>query len=145
VINKFNNCGVQYLVVGGFAVNIYGFMRSTGDLDLWIGNDEENLLNTKNALQTMNYPEEDILDAIQELRMNQNINLIQDKYLKVELISFLSSSIDFQNVYNRREIKKFFGMGIPVISFDDLCDLKIKSGRAKDLMDVKELKRIRNK
>ena len=27
---------VQYLVVGGYAVNLYGYIRTTGDIDLWI-------------------------------------------------------------------------------------------------------------
>jgi len=27
---------VKYLIVGGMAVNYYGYHRSTGDLDLWV-------------------------------------------------------------------------------------------------------------
>jgi hypothetical protein len=27
---------VEYLVVGGMAVNFYGYHRSTGDLDIWV-------------------------------------------------------------------------------------------------------------
>lgn len=33
---KLNEHGVQYLLVGGFAVNAYGHARNTGDLDLWV-------------------------------------------------------------------------------------------------------------
>jgi len=28
--------GVEYLVVGGYAVGYYGYPRATGDLDIWI-------------------------------------------------------------------------------------------------------------
>lgn len=33
---------VKYLVVGGFAVNIYGFNRNTGDLNILIEDSIEN-------------------------------------------------------------------------------------------------------
>ncbi len=41
-------------------------------------------------------------------------------------------------------MKNILGLKVGVVNFDDLCNLKIKSGRNKDLLDVKELKRIRN-
>src|SRR5260370_32012030 len=37
-----NSNDVEYLVIGGYAVNFYGFPRATGDLDIWIGIDPEN-------------------------------------------------------------------------------------------------------
>src|SRR5712692_636884 len=37
-----NSSKVEYLVVGGYAVNYYGFSRATADLDLWIAVNPEN-------------------------------------------------------------------------------------------------------
>ena len=34
-----NSNGVEYLVVGGYALAAYGHPRYTGDLDFWIGTD----------------------------------------------------------------------------------------------------------
>ena len=31
-----NSSSVEYLVIGGYAVNYYGFSRAAGDLDIWI-------------------------------------------------------------------------------------------------------------
>ena len=31
-----NSSSVEYLVIGGYAVNYYGFPRATADLDIWI-------------------------------------------------------------------------------------------------------------
>ena len=31
-----NSSRVEYLVIGGYAVNYYGFARATADLDIWI-------------------------------------------------------------------------------------------------------------
>jgi hypothetical protein len=32
-----NSNAVEYLVIGGYAVNYYGYARATADLDIWIG------------------------------------------------------------------------------------------------------------
>jgi hypothetical protein len=32
-LNKHN---VRFILVGGFAVNLYGHSRSTGDIDIWM-------------------------------------------------------------------------------------------------------------
>lgn len=41
---------VQYLVVGGLAVNAYGYMRLTVDIDLVIGLQRENIIRGLTAL-----------------------------------------------------------------------------------------------
>jgi hypothetical protein len=35
VLTSLEKAQVQYLIIGGVAVNIHGFQRSTGDLDIW--------------------------------------------------------------------------------------------------------------
>jgi hypothetical protein len=37
-----NSSDVEYLVIGGYAVNYYGFSRATADLDIWIAASPEN-------------------------------------------------------------------------------------------------------
>lgn len=32
-----NSHGVEFLVIGGFAVGFHGFVRATGDLDIFVG------------------------------------------------------------------------------------------------------------
>ena len=39
LLNKYN---VDYLLVGGYAVILHGYGRSTGDMDLWVNQNEEN-------------------------------------------------------------------------------------------------------
>lgn len=39
-----NRAGVEYLLVGGYAVNYYGYHRFTEDIDFWIADSEENFL-----------------------------------------------------------------------------------------------------
>ncbi len=141
LLNKFK---VEYLVVGGYAVNSYGFMRSTSDMDLWVENDISNLNKLSKALNALKYPADAIQTGIAELKQNRNISLKHGEFFKVELISFLSSTLAFKEAYERKAIKTVLGLSVGVVDYDDLCFLKIKSGRDKDFFDIKELKRIRN-
>jgi len=36
LLQELNTKQVEYLVVGGYAVNFHGYRRTTGDIDLWI-------------------------------------------------------------------------------------------------------------
>jgi hypothetical protein len=36
-----NSHGVEYLIVGGYAVGLHGYPRATGDMDIWIAVDAE--------------------------------------------------------------------------------------------------------
>ena len=38
----FNQCDVQYLIVGGVSVIMHGYARTTVDLDIWVNRTEEN-------------------------------------------------------------------------------------------------------
>lgn len=42
---------VRYLTIGGFAVNIYGYGRNTGDIDIFIEDTVENRENLRIALK----------------------------------------------------------------------------------------------
>jgi predicted nucleotidyltransferase len=141
-LNALSEYNVRYLVVGGYAVNSYGYMRSTGDMDLWIDTSKENLKNTAKALQSLAYPEKEISLGIEELSENRIINLKHNEFYKIELIPFLSSTIKFTDAFQRKATRSILGTDAHVIDFEDLCDLKIRSGRYKDLLDVHELRRL---
>ena len=141
-LQSLNKYKVRVLVVGGYAVNSYGFMHSTGDMDLWIDNGKQNLEKLSNALLYLKYSPDAVITGIQELSENRNISLKHNEFFKIEFISFLSSTLTFAEAFERKSEKSLLGLSATVIDFDDLCNLKIKSGRNKDLLDVKELKRI---
>lgn len=52
-LKAFQKADVQYLMVGGYAVNIYGYIRATVDLDIWIHNDPVNLRKMVDAFVSM--------------------------------------------------------------------------------------------
>ena len=50
VIEALNRCRVDYIVIGGVAVNMHGLVRGTEDLDIFIRPTEENVARLRAAL-----------------------------------------------------------------------------------------------
>ena len=46
-----NQYVVEYIVVGGYAVIIRGYSRSTGDIDIWVNKTEENFIKLQKAIK----------------------------------------------------------------------------------------------
>ncbi len=145
VLRALNRFEIKYLIAGGYAVNLYGYFRSTGDMDIWIDNRDENLRKLTKVLVSLNYSTDDINKGISDLKQNKNISLIHNNFFKVEFIPLLSTYLSFDTAFGRKSIKKLLGINVNVVDFDDLCTLKIKSGRKKDFEDVYHLKNLREK
>ena len=41
-IKALNECNVEYILVGGYAVILHGYSRTTGDMDIWVNRNENN-------------------------------------------------------------------------------------------------------
>ena len=50
-----NDYDVDYMLVGGYAVSIYGYPRYTGDIDFWIDNSHENAERVVAALKAFGF------------------------------------------------------------------------------------------
>jgi hypothetical protein len=61
LLRTFYKYKVEYLLVGGFAVNRYGYKRTTGDIDIYLKDSKENRASLIKALAAMGYGEFDML------------------------------------------------------------------------------------
>lgn len=130
---------VQFVIIGGFAVNFWGYNRSTGDMDFFINPDLTNLSKLFSALDSLGF----IIDSEAEMAI-KNGELIQfsDNHHVVELLFQINSQKSFSEILEASKKSLFGEVEIPFIDFDDLIMEKLKSHRDKDLNDVHELKRI---
>ncbi|HSK11614.1 MAG TPA: hypothetical protein VK907_00285, partial [Phnomibacter sp.] len=55
-IKCLNEHKVRYILVGGYAVIIRGYSRSTGYLDIWVEKSKENYLSLLRAITTFGLP-----------------------------------------------------------------------------------------
>ncbi len=46
---------VEYLLIGGYAVGYYGFVRATGDMDVWVKINPDNAIKVVSALKEFSF------------------------------------------------------------------------------------------
>ncbi len=134
-----NKAGVRYLVVGGFAVIAYGVDRTTGDMDIWVDNSEDNTNMLKIALLAIDYDPKDVEEAINYFKNAGKLSIFIDEGFAVDLMSRYSTFISFEEAFARRKEVDFAGIPVYFVDLDTLIDMKIRAGREKDLWDVKHL------
>jgi hypothetical protein len=127
---------VQYLVVGGIAVQFHGLERETADLDVWVSKDIKNIGNLKAASVEYGYSD---LEQIERLADDPGLVLpIGQPDAPVELMTHLAG-VTFASCYPRRSTVKVKGIQINFISRNDLITYKHAYGRPKDLADAERL------
>jgi predicted nucleotidyltransferase len=127
---------VEYLVVGGMAVNYYGYHRSTGDLDLWVAVTQANQERLAMALHKFGFSAKSL--ARKPLLEKPKFIRIGEQPVRVELHSEITG-VDFEDCMRRAEKCRIQGIEIPLISLQDLRKNKTAAGRAKDVADLEAL------
>ena len=139
-IQFLNSNDVKYLLVGGWAVGLYGHPRATKDIDFLIFTDDDNLERLEKALNEFGGPPLDI----EFLKEKGNIISFGIAPVKIDIINE-ADGIDINNCYSRREIIVVEEVEIPLISKEDLIANKKSTGRLSDMADVEKLEYERNK
>lgn len=127
---------VEYLIVGGYAVNYYGSPRATGDLDVWIAVNAETASRTAAALRRFGFSQ---ATAKADLFLQPGkIVRMGTPPLRIEILTDIAG-VDFAACYARRRRISIDDVEVSMIDLDDLITNKRAAGRAKDLADLREL------
>lgn len=133
---------VNYLTIGGFAVNIYGYGRNTGDIDIFIEDTIVNRENLRNAIKQMGLGDFESINTMQfipgwtDFTLNFNFRLdIMTSVKGLENQSF-TAILEKANVIDINGIPVFF------IDYKNLIIAKKAANRPKDLLDIEELEKI---
>ena len=131
-----NRAGVEYLLVGGFAVNHYGHHRSTNDIDFWIAVSDANFDRLLAAVRDFFGGDLEGLDK--KFLENHEALFFGGVPNKIEVFKHCSG-LNFSDAYPRRVKTMIDGVPVTMISLDDLKANKRASGRHKDLADLENL------
>ena len=143
ILRTLNSFEIEYLVIGGYAVNFYGYNRTTSDMDLWINPSLQNKNRFLEMLREKDFEAESI-NFIEKLDFSQaEVFSLGEAPFKIDLLTKVSL-LDFAEAYARKKIENLDGTQIPFIHFNDLILSKINTNRLKDKADVEELQRIKN-
>ena len=135
-----NKAGVDYILVGGWAVNMYGYIRATVDLDIWILAEADNAKKVYVAVAEFGAPVSEMKP--EEFAQYGMIFQIGVAPCRVDIISKISG-VSYADAVARAEPKTIDGIPVRIISLEDLIANKKASGRAKDLADVEVLEGCR--
>jgi predicted nucleotidyltransferase len=127
---------VEYLLIGGIAVNFYGYHRATGDLDVWIAVDDVNQDRLAAALRKFGFSEQAV--ARRPLIQKPKFIRIGQPPIRVEIHSVIDG-VDFTDCLEKAERCLIEGIVVPFISLGDLRRTKRAAGRTKDLADLEAL------
>jgi hypothetical protein len=154
IVKALNEAKVQYLIVGGLAVNAHGFVRLTRDLDIVISLKKKNVLCGLRALFELGYrlaipakPEDFANKTIRERwRVERNmivLKLWSDEHQRTPVDIFVYEPFDFAGEVRRAgDLEIYPGVSAKVVTLKTLLKMKREAGRPQDLIDIAELLRV---
>lgn len=139
-IKAFNETGVKYMLVGGYAVIFHGYARNTGDMDIWVEKTQENYQRIMQAFQIFGMPVFDMI--LQNFLDTEKLDVFSfgSPPVSIDVITSLKG-LNFEDTYPFAEEKNTDGTPVKIISLDKLLEAKKASGRPKDLQDIQHLEK----
>ena len=132
----FNDASVEYLIVGAHALAVYGHVRATKDLDVWIRPEQANAGRVINALRTFGAPLIDL--SSNDLTSQGTIFQIGIPPLRIDLLTTIDG-VEFEEAWAERTQITFGDVPTFVISRQHLIINKKTTARLQDLADVEHL------
>jgi hypothetical protein len=132
---SFNACGVEYLVVGGYALAAHGHPRYTGDIDFWISDAAGNIERVLRALDQFGFSSLGLKHA--DFTPDTVIQLGQPPR-RIDLLTGIDG-VHFAACWTRRDVMQFEGVTLNFIGLEDFKTNKQAAGRLQDLADLQAL------
>ncbi len=133
-----NDHEAEYVVVGAHAMAVHGFVRSTGDFDVWVRSDPQNSQRVFEALAEFGAP----MDGLTPSSFAQSGLVLQIGVapVRIDILTTISGHITFDEAFNSASIVLLDGIAVRVLSAELLLRNKLAAGRPKDLLDAENLR-----
>ena len=128
--------GVEYLLIGAYAMAVHGVPRATGDLDVWVRPSPDNADRVLRALMRFGAP----LGSLRAADLTDEDTVFQVGVApnRVDVMTGIDG-VTFDEAWSRRETREIDGLTLAVIGRDDLIRNKRATGRARDRADAEQL------
>jgi predicted nucleotidyltransferase len=153
IFRVFQKQEVKYVLVGGIAVNLLGAMRNTADLDILVEMSDDNLKKIVRILKKQGYKVKQPVDPMKIVDPKTRKEWIEKKHMKAfnfykeeelkEVDIVIESPVSFEEAEKSALRIKVDDLTLPVISLDQLIEMKRKTGRTVDKLDIEELTKIK--
>lgn len=133
--------GVDFILIGGYAVNIHGYVRTTKDMDLWIKPDNDNKMRLLNVLSNKGFNKDDLIFIEKQDFEKAFVFHIGTPPLQVDFLTKINS-VTYNDANEKKLLLPVEDFFVPVIQYHHLILSKISTGRLQDAADVERLQKI---
>jgi len=132
-----NKHNVEYILVGGMAVILNGYIRTTGDMDVWVKKNAENYTRINAAFREFGMP---VFDMTSE-------RFLSDQYdvwsfgrdpVRIDLMTEVKG-LNFDEAFTQAEYFVEEDVSFRYLHLNNLIQAKRSSGRHRDMDDIEQL------
>lgn len=143
---------VQYMLIGGTAVALNGYYRHSvnikgeltdkPDIDVWYNPTYGNYFNVLKVIEELG---QDITAFKEEQNPNPRKSFFKLGFddFTLDILPQIKAAIRFTEADKRKQTVEIDGFLIHFMSYTDLLNDKLATGRKKDATDIEELRKIR--
>ena len=138
ILRLLSKNNVKFLLVGAYAMGAHGYPRATGDIDIWVEASEENSKKVYKALAEFGA----FLKDVDEKTFSEDGVVFQVGLppRRIDVITKVSG-LRFDEAYKHKQKIEIEGLSIFIVSKADLIKNKESTGREKDKLDAKYLRK----
>lgn len=135
-----NAAGAEFLIIGGYALAVYGAPRFTKDLDVWVRANPDNAQKVWNTLEEFGAPLLDL--TLQDLSTPGIVFQMGLPPNRIDIITVIDG-VEFQEAWEHRVSSAYGDQPVMVIGIDDLIRNKEATGSPQDRLDAQTLRQSR--
>lgn len=135
---SFEKNDVDYIVIGGMAINFHGFARNTQDIDVFVKPTEKNIDSLKKSLKDIFNDDEIDEITLKELNVYQVIRYGTENGFFLDIITQMGERFKYEDL--QYDIKIIDGTKVKYADLLTMYKLKEKTYREIDQLDLKFIK-----
>lgn len=129
---------VESILVGGYAVVLHGYLRTTGDLDLWVRPTSENYHRLRRAFAKFGLPTDAISESAFLSCEAQDVFTFGRPPVAIDILTQVKG-LEFEDAYQQAEVLRVDHAPVRLLHLGHLKAAKKSAGRHKDLDDLEHL------
>jgi hypothetical protein len=134
---------VRFIMVGGYAANLHGYQRYTGDMDIWIDDTLENRKNLRNAFIAYGMGDFEMMERMQFVPGWTYFHINNGMQLDIMVEMKGLENFSFDECLQLASIAEIEEVEVPFLHINHLIANKIAVNRPKDQLDVMYLEKIK--
>jgi hypothetical protein len=143
ILRVLDEYGVEYVLIGGLAVQTHGHVRTTNDADLIPAPDPANLERLAGALRALDArvlnPGQESLEVDAKMLPRATTWQFATRDGGIDVMHEVPGGRSYSELSDRALHVKLGNVEVPVVGLDDLIQMKLARGRTVDLADVAAL------